>query len=78
MDIRSTVYDIVASYLPEPGDRTKLHDGADLTDLGLDSIATVEVLVECEKRFGVSSDELLNAPALTIDRIVTYFGQKPA
>ena len=39
--------------------------------LGLDSIALVEVLLECEDRFGVSiAAEMLEQPSLTVGLLV--------
>ncbi|MGZ7040339.1 MAG: phosphopantetheine-binding protein [Thermoanaerobaculia bacterium] len=39
--------------------------------LGLDSIALVEVLVDCEKEFGVTiADEILDQPSFTVGFLV--------
>jgi acyl carrier protein len=45
--------------------------------LGLDSIALVELFLDCEQRFGLggiggAAAELLAGPPLTIDRLVAY------
>jgi len=37
--------------------------------LGLDSIAIAEVLLDCERRFGVRLTDLLDGPAITLARI---------
>jgi acyl carrier protein len=55
---------------------------ADLSDhlplgadgVGLDSIALVELLLECETRFGVSASELLGEP-LSIGRLIEHLEQ---
>ena len=39
--------------------------------LGLDSIALVEVLVDCEKKFGVTiTEEILDQPSFTVGFLV--------
>lgn len=41
--------------------------------LGLDSIALVELLLDCERRFGIPRPvELLDGPPLTIGRLVAH------
>jgi acyl carrier protein len=43
--------------------------------LGLDSIALVELLLDCEQRFGMSgAAELLLGPPLTLGRLITQVG----
>lgn len=43
-----------------------------LGDLGLDSIAMAEVLLDCQERFGVRTVDLLEGETLTLRRLVTY------
>jgi acyl carrier protein len=38
--------------------------------LGLDSIAMVELLLDCERRFGVCTAELLEGAPLTVGRLL--------
>jgi acyl carrier protein len=46
------------------------------TGLGLDSIALVEVLLECEDAFGVSiATELLAGPNVTIGSLIERIGE---
>jgi len=61
--------------------RAQLAAGAELPDglllgasgLGLDSIAVVELLLDCERRFGVPRPvELLDGPPLTVGRLVDH------
>jgi acyl carrier protein len=52
---------------PLPGDVALGADG-----LGLDSIAIVEVLLECEDRFGVRTYTLLEGEPLTLTRLATH------
>jgi acyl carrier protein len=40
--------------------------------LGLDSIAMVELLLDCERRFGGRAAELLEGAPLTVGRLVVY------
>jgi acyl carrier protein len=56
-------------------------DGADLPDelrlgaggLGLDSISLAELLLDCQRRFGIPRPiELLEGPPLTLGRLVAH------
>jgi acyl carrier protein len=40
--------------------------------LGLDSIAMVELLLDCEQRFGVDTTELLEGAPLTMGRLLAH------
>ena len=64
----------VFSILGRRGNGAELHDALSLGSdgLGLDSVAMVEVLLECEERFGVTiAAELLERAApLTVGTIV--------
>ncbi len=40
--------------------------------LGLDSIAMVELLLDCEQRFGVDTTELLEGAPLTVGRLLAH------
>jgi acyl carrier protein len=40
--------------------------------LGLDSIAMVELLLDCEQRFGIHAAELLEGPPLTVGRLIGH------
>ena len=72
-EIDEAVRDLVRSRAP------LAQAGADLTEdlrlgaggLGLDSIALVELLLDCERRFGVSmAAELLAGPPLTLGHLL--------
>ncbi|HEX4497082.1 MAG TPA: phosphopantetheine-binding protein [Thermoanaerobaculia bacterium] len=40
--------------------------------LGLDSIAMVELLLDCERRFGIQTADLLEGAPLTVGRLVAH------
>jgi len=40
--------------------------------LGLDSIAMVELLLDCERRFGISATGLLEGPVITVGRLIAH------
>jgi acyl carrier protein len=42
--------------------------------LGLDSIAMVELLLDCETRFGGRATDLLAGPPLTVGRLLAHLG----
>ena len=44
--------------------------------LGLDSIAIAEVLLDCQRRFGVSVTGLLEGEPLTLRRLVAHLQQE--
>ena len=69
----STVREFLADHVPRRG-TAPLDDTLDLTaDLGLDSVALVELLIACEDRFGVPCPAaLFEDGALTVGRLVTH------
>jgi len=70
---RATIHHDVAAILQARNPRITLTPGMPLgaEGLGLDSIAIVEVLLECEERFGVVlAAELLSSPNLTVDALL--------
>jgi acyl carrier protein len=40
--------------------------------LGLDSIAMVELLLDCDRRFGIQTIDLLEGAPLTIGRLIAH------
>jgi acyl carrier protein len=68
----------VVSILGRRGNGAELHDTLPLgsNGLGLDSVAIVEVLLECEERFGVviAAELLGQAEPLTVGAIVDAIG----
>ena len=79
MDIEETVRDLVRSRAPlarahgELADDLRLGPGG----LGMDSIALVELLLDCEQRFGLRPGswrpgELLDGPPLTVGRLAAH------
>lgn len=79
MDIEETVRDLVRSRAPLARAHAELADDLRLGPggLGMDSIALVELLLDCEQRFGFRSGswspgELLEGPPLTIGRLVAH------
>lgn len=45
--------------------------------LGLDSIAMVELLLDCERRFGVQTLDLLEGAPLTVGRLAAHLRAGP-
>ena len=79
MDIEETVRDLVRSRAPLARAHAELADDLRLGPggLGMDSIALVELLLDCEQRFGFRSGswrpgELLEGPPLTVGRLVAH------
>jgi acyl carrier protein len=79
MDIETSIQDAVRELLRSRAPHRHLSDlPADLPDdlrlgpggLGLDSIAVVELLLDCERRFGISPMGLLDGAPLTVGRLV--------
>ncbi|HEX5720568.1 MAG TPA: acyl carrier protein [Thermoanaerobaculia bacterium] len=79
MDIDEAVRDLVRSRAPlaralaELADDLRLGPGG----LGMDSIVLVELLLDCEQRFGFRSGswrpgELLEGPPLTVGRLAAH------
>ncbi len=71
--IEDAVADLLRSRSPLAGsgplpDDLRLGAGG----LGLDSIAMVEVLLDCERRFGVPAAELLEGAPLTVGRLIAH------
>lgn len=66
-EIEGALADLLRSRSPLAGSGPLSHDlrlGAG--GLGLDSIAMVELLLDCEERFGVRAAELLEGAPLTV------------
>lgn len=79
MDIEETVRDLVRSRAPLARAHAELADDLRLGPggLGMDSIAMVELLLDCEQRFGFRPGswrpgELLEGPPLTIGRLAAH------
>lgn len=79
MDIEETVRDLVRSRAPLARVHSELADDLRLGPggLGMDSIAMVELLLDCEQRFGFRPGswrpgELLEGPPLTIGRLAAH------
>jgi acyl carrier protein len=73
--IDEAVRDLVRSRASLAQERSDLPDDLRLGagGLGLDSIALVELLLDCEKRFGVPRvAELLAGPPLTLGHLVAH------
>lgn len=70
-----TVHALLRERAPLAQDRFDLSDDLPLGPggLGLDSIALVELLIECERRFGIPRPtDLLEVSPLTVGRLVSY------
>jgi acyl carrier protein len=79
MDIDEEVRDVVRSRAPLARAHAELADDLRLGPggLGMDSIALVELLLDCEQRFGFRAGswrpgELLEGPPLTIGRLAAH------
>lgn len=81
VDVEGAVWDLLRSRSPLARSRGELSgDLGDLGDLrlgpgglGLDSIALAELLLDCERRFGLATAaELLAGPPLTVGRLVAH------
>ncbi len=73
--IEETVRELLRSRAPLAGGRAELPDDLRLGSggLGLDSIALVELLLDCEQRFGIPRPaELLEDEPLTVGRLVAH------
>lgn len=72
------VREIVMRHLP-PGRVDSLRDDLSLTgdELGLDSIAVAEVLLELEDRFGVRLAALLESGPITIGDVREHLARAP-
>jgi acyl carrier protein len=57
--VAATLREIVLSKAPKTMDGADIDDQAPLDSLGLDSIAIAEVLLECERHFGIVPADLL-------------------
>lgn len=63
---------IVVARVPRLSDSDRIDDvplGSE--GLGLDSIAIAEVVLDCERRFGVRLTDLLDGPPITLARIAS-------
>jgi acyl carrier protein len=79
MNIDEAVRDLVRSRAPLARAQSELADGLRLGPggLGMDSIALVELLLDCEQRFGLRPGswkpaELLEGPPVTVGRLVAH------
>ncbi|HWM95382.1 MAG TPA: acyl carrier protein [Thermoanaerobaculia bacterium] len=81
--VEEAVRSLVRSRAPLARSRAELADDLPLGagGLGMDSIALVEVLLDCEQRFGMRSGscsggwkpaDLLQGPPLTVGRLVAH------
>ncbi len=71
--IEDAVLDLLRSRAPLAGNGVLPEDlrlGAG--GLGLDSIAMVELLLDCERRFGVPATGLLEGAPLTVGRLIAH------
>lgn len=71
----AAVRDLIRTRAPAAAGDAPLPDDLPLgaSGLGLDSIAVVELLLDCERRFGVPRPvELLDGPPLTVGRLVKH------
>jgi acyl carrier protein len=69
------VRDLLRARAPLARDRSDLPDDLALGPggLGLDSIALVELLLDCERRFGIPRPvDLLEGPPLTVGLLVSH------
>jgi acyl carrier protein len=62
-EVETAVFEIVRARGANP---QSVDDELGRNGLGLDSIAIAEVVLECERRFGVSFGDLLEGPAITL------------
>jgi acyl carrier protein len=73
--IQDAVRDLLRSRAPLARGRAELPDELRLGagGLGMDSIALVELLLDCEERFGIPRPvELLEGEPLTVGRLVAH------
>jgi acyl carrier protein len=71
--IEDAVVDLLRSHCPLAGSGPLPADlplGAG--GLGLDSIAMVELLLDCERRFGIGATGLLEGAHLTVGRLLAH------
>jgi acyl carrier protein len=76
MSVRAAVLEVLRAHTA-----ASAFDGMEIDDialgedgLGLDSIATAEVLLECEARFAKSFTALLNGEPITVGRLIAAAG----
>jgi acyl carrier protein len=71
----AAVRKFLLGHLETPRNADDLPDDLPLGDqgLGLDSIAVVEVLLECEERWDISPLALIEGPPLRIGDVVDHF-----
>lgn len=75
MTVEETVRELVRARSPLAQSRETLPDDLPLGTggLGMDSIALVELLLDCEQRFGVTGTaEVLAGPPLTVGLLVAH------
>ena len=73
--IEEAVRDVVRSRAALARERSDLPDELPLGagGLGLDSISLAELLLDCQRRFGIPAPvELLEGPPLTLGRLVAH------
>jgi acyl carrier protein len=73
--VENELRDLLRSRAPLARDRDELPDDLRLGPggLGLDSISLVELLLECERRFGLQGvAELLEGPPLTVGILIAH------
>ncbi|HKI00545.1 MAG TPA: phosphopantetheine-binding protein [Thermoanaerobaculia bacterium] len=72
--IEETVRDLLRSRAPLAQGRADLPDDLRLGagGLGLDSISMVELLLDCERRFGIKATGLLEGAPLTVGRLAAH------
>ena len=71
--IEDAVLDLLRAHSPRAGSGplpADLRLGAG--GLGLDSIAMVELLLDCERRFGIGATGLLEGAPLTVGRLLAH------
>jgi len=80
-DVAELVHALLRERSPVARARPDLHDDLPLGagGLGLDSIALVELLLDCEQRLGIGPHPaLLEGPPLTVGRLVASLASRVA
>jgi acyl carrier protein len=76
--IAAEVRQIIKARMPSSQQTLELRDDRELGEggVGLDSIALFEVLLECEKRWGVAvTDTLYDQRPLTVGKLVAHLSR---
>lgn len=71
------VVEVLKLHLKRPLRDDDLQEERALSDLGLDSISVVEILLELEKRFQVPASQLLDGQPITVGRIARHLSTAP-